>query len=325
MKRIFVLILGCGVLSDSLAQGMSLAGKAQRTGALAMLRAHQCPRDPGLAWDQSQYDLDATATIDQEFTDYPSYSAYQASDVPHPFDLVQQITTYYTNIPPGDWSTLSAARVSIFNEVDTLPRDLDQPESGAVVSATWTDLQDGACSITAAGLNLTVNGDAFWIVLTPITTFATHGQQWRLVAASGILGNPSCIRNPEGAWGFGDAWADLSELGYESVDSAIKVGTCYGCVCYESSYVGVASHCCNEPALDLRVRCMARGKVLCIARGVAPGSTVRFEMDVGRVANAVVNARGVAIVSFADAGSGPHFVYAEGDDCLWSSTSTECP
>lgn len=217
MKRMLALVVACGFVASVVAQEIRTHALPKQVKGAVML--DQGAGTAGTCWDQSGFDINAVATIDQEFSDFPSFSSYQASDATTSGGTADSITNFYTE-GFGFWGAVNQARLSTSAVTGALPTH--DPAAGAVVAASYASVGGGASRVSASGLSVGLTGND-WIVLTPLTTFGTQGQEFRLVASSGIIGNPTAIRNPGGGFGFGTAWADLGVLGFGSADSSFSM------------------------------------------------------------------------------------------------------
>lgn len=173
-------------------------------------------------WDQP-LNPQAPAYVDQEFSDYPTYSTYQVHDivVPAPGWNIQKITTWYVDgATPGNWTTVTQGRLNVFPKTGALPLAGDDPTAGTAYPITIINPAGGTAEISM-NVNLNLAPGQYWIGFTPMTTFATHGQKF-LGQTTSIQGNQSALRNPGGGFGIGTAWAATSVIG-ATLDSAIKI------------------------------------------------------------------------------------------------------
>lgn len=174
-------------------------------------------------WNQA-LDPNAAAYVDQEFSDYPTYSSYQVHDIVVPATgwTIQKITTWYVDgATPGNWTTVTQGRLNVFPKTGSLPAAGNDPAAGTAYPITIINPAGGIAEISMSGLNIVLPAGQYWIGFTPMTTFGTHGQKF-LGQTTSIQGNQSAIRNPGGAFGFGTAWAATSVIG-ATLDSAIKI------------------------------------------------------------------------------------------------------
>lgn len=174
-------------------------------------------------WNQA-LDPNAAAYVDQEFSDFPTYSTYQVHDVVVPATgwTIQKITTWFVNgATPGNWTTVTQGRLNFFPKSGNLPGAGNDPAAGTVYPISITNPMSGTAEISMSGLNVVLAAGEYWVGFTPLTSFATHGQKF-LGVTTGIMGAQSAVRNPGGAFGFGTAWASTSVIG-ATTDSAIKI------------------------------------------------------------------------------------------------------
>ncbi len=176
-------------------------------------------------WNQAPDTL-ANAYIDQEFTDYPTYSTYQVHDIVVPASgwTIQKITTYFINgATPGNWSTVTQGRLNVFPKSGSLPGAGNDPAAGTAYPVTIVNPATGTCEVSMGGLNIVLPAGQYWVGFTPMTTFATTGQKF-LCQTTGIQGDMSAVRNPGGAFGFGTNWTTGAVFSPPATaDSAIKI------------------------------------------------------------------------------------------------------
>lgn len=176
-------------------------------------------------WDQPP-DPNANAYIDQEFSDFPTYSSYQVHDIvvaPPGWGSWWglRITTWYVNGPtPGDWSTVTHGRFNLFPKTGSLPGAGYDPSSGTVVPVTITNPISGVCELQTT-IDLFLAPGEYWIGVTPMTTFLVHGQKFHCQTTN-IVGAQSSLRNPGGSFGYGTEWFPTAWFG-ATADSAIRI------------------------------------------------------------------------------------------------------
>jgi hypothetical protein len=180
-------------------------------------------------WDQSDFDPSVNALVDQEFTDFPTYSSYMVMDVsvdPGGWCLCQ-LSTYFTH--GGDtFSGVTQARLNVFQKVGALPTGADNPITQSLVPVRALDYGDyykmswnGSCIPLPGGAD-------YWLGLTPVADFATFGQEFH--SAAPIYGADTAWRNPGGSFGAGDQWQtvgaiDTTGIWVGNFDGAFLVGT----------------------------------------------------------------------------------------------------
>jgi len=190
--------------------------------ALVAVAAFTATANAALLWDQSNVNTGINAFVDQEFSDFASFSSYMVSDVVSTGWTVQSVSVYFTN-NMGNWANLSQARLNIFPKVGNLPVAADDPTLGSTVGITMTNI-GSSWEITASGLNVNVPIGDWWIGLTPLTNFGTDGQEFHQAAP--IIGVDTAWRNPAGGFGLGTAWQTTAALGADWIgvyDGAFKV------------------------------------------------------------------------------------------------------
>jgi hypothetical protein len=167
-------------------------------------------------WNQSV--LGSKAWIDQAFADIPASSTFQACDFTVPEDTlwsISRITAWYTQ-GYGQWSptSITSAHLSLFPMSAALPDDLTDGVPGYEVPVTLTDVGGTVWELAAdtSGIaELQELAGSWWIGLTPSTSWAAHGQEYRIIhVASGIT--PTAVRNPGGGLALGTGWKPLGAL-----------------------------------------------------------------------------------------------------------------
>lgn len=168
-------------------------------------------------WDQTEFGL--TTWLDQVFTDFPTSDGFQVSDVSTGGDVwrVNKVTTYFTQgiNPLSNWTpgTITMANLQVYPKTGTLPDDGTDIAPEYTVPITLVD--DGGiiwrveADTTGIPELQCITGD-FWIGLTPITNYATDGQEFHWV--SDAVGAESGFRNPGDGFGFGADWLGLSAI-----------------------------------------------------------------------------------------------------------------
>ncbi len=221
------LIAGMAVAAGASAQILpGIPGAPLSDGTIAGI-----DRGPVL-WDQ-QPDPARNAYVDQDFTDFPSFSTFIVSDVSFATNVrIDGVITYYT--AGGNWPLGPAtAMLNIFDKTGTLPGPGDNPLTGGPYSGAGivdveivagpnglevhaTDLNGGA------GISLPA-GD-YWIGLTPILDFGSFGQEFHQNSTS-FVGDASAARNPGGGFGVGPDWFNAGQVfgGEPDYDAAITI------------------------------------------------------------------------------------------------------
>ncbi len=179
-----------------------------------------------ILWDQSTLDPGGVGLVNQEFSDFPTYSSYIVSDVVvtgwswH----VWSMTQYYVSGTPN-WSGLTQGRFNVFPKTGSLPGAGYDPSNGVVVPIS---VQNGNSNpiVTAdlSSLNLILSPGSYWIGLAPLTAFGTHSQAFLAKALHGY-GDPDAIRNPGGGFAFGTSWMPAGNIpgGYPGYEATFKL------------------------------------------------------------------------------------------------------
>jgi hypothetical protein len=130
-----------------------------------------------------------------------------------------RITTWYVN-GAGDWSTVTQGRFNLFPKTGSLPAAAYNPSSGTVVPVTITNPTSGVCEVQTT-IDMFLAPGEYWIGVTPMTTFAVHGQKFHCQTTN-IVGAQSAVRNPYGGLGYGTGWFPTTVFG-ATADSAIRI------------------------------------------------------------------------------------------------------
>ncbi len=175
-------------------------------------------------WDQSNYDVGATAFVDQAFGDFPDFDSYLVTDIDTGDDgwVISSVTTYFTNANGWANAGVTQGRLNIFPKTGNLPDGGDDPGAGDIVDITISDLGD-TIAIVAGGLSIELAGE-HWVGLTPLANFGEFGQEFHRGAP--IMGVDTAWRNPGGGFGVGTDWSDTGILGAGWVgafDAAINI------------------------------------------------------------------------------------------------------
>ena len=190
--------------------------------ALLLLMLLVLPLQAAVLWSQAPTGTNASAYIDQEFPDFPAFSTYQVADVTVGAGgwAIDSITSYFGS-GGGSWPSSLDVRVNIFSKTGALPLASDDPTAGAEYAATLT--ADGSfLDVTASGLGIHLAPGAYWIGMTPIVDFATYGQNFHW-QTSGIVGDPSALRNPGNGFADGSDWGTYAMIGGTAGDGAILI------------------------------------------------------------------------------------------------------
>jgi hypothetical protein len=180
-----------------------------------------------ILWDQ-QANSGGSNFIDQQFSDFPTFSTYIVNDATFGSAVtVTDVTVYLTtgsNNP--NWPGLTSGVLNIFDGNALVASD--DPTTGGdfgpgAVSVSYTNLGGGVAALKASGLNINLAAGNYWFGLTANAAFGTFGQEFHWQAASN-LGANSFARNPGGAFGFpaGTNWFDIGPVAGFG-DAAFKV------------------------------------------------------------------------------------------------------
>ena len=199
--------------------------------------AEQAAHPEAVLWDQPLSTVNQGAYVDQEFTDYPTYSSFLADDFVNPAPW--NISTIFV---PGDgwngFSTLfnaTALTWQIYADCAGVP--CGDPSGGGnppvwTLTLAPTDPLVVISNGTPGGLpsNTTLNLPApinlppghWWLVFYPALNFDSYGQYGRQPAdtANGYTGQ---FINPGGAFGYGTAWQAWTVLGPAQQDIAFRL------------------------------------------------------------------------------------------------------
>jgi uncharacterized protein (TIGR03382 family) len=149
--------------------------------------------------------------VDQEFSDFPTYSTYLVGDVTFAAGTTINSITIYTTSGFGNWGAITQARVNIFAKTGSLPGAGDNPAAGTLVAASWSDIGGGVGALVASGLNIPVSG-ANWVGLTAVGAFGAVGQEFHLNGVTSS-GDVDAYRNPGGSFGLpaGTNWGPMTD------------------------------------------------------------------------------------------------------------------
>jgi hypothetical protein len=178
---------------------------------IVWLMAAVSPSSAAILWDQGDFDPSVNALVDQEFTDFPTYSSYMVMDIsvgPSGWSL-GQLSTFFTH--GGDtFSAVTQARLNVFHKVGALPTGADSPVAQSLVPVQVMDFGDHY-RMTAYGFLEWLPGSSdYWVGLTPVADFATFGQEFHLAAP--VFGADTAWRNPGGSFGVGDQWQSVAAI-----------------------------------------------------------------------------------------------------------------
>lgn len=175
------------------------------------------PGNDSALWDQSGFDGNLAATVDQNFNDFPSFSTFQVDDFTTGGQTwnVSKITTYYTKRDGiGFWNnSINQGSVQVYSKSGSLPLNGDvAPEYSVPITLTdgggyWIATADTSGIAELQG----INGD-YWVGLTPTAAFGQYGQEFHLQLQN-FYGENAAIRNPGGGFGLGANWVSNTAIG----------------------------------------------------------------------------------------------------------------
>ena len=186
-------------------------------------------------WDQPLSTVNQNAYVDQQFTDFTTFSAYLADDF-----VAADPWTINTIFVPGDgwngFTTLfnaTALHWEIYADNAGIPTG--NPEAGGALwslSLTPGDAQVVISTGTPGGYpsNVTLNlatpvnlpAGHYWFVFYPTMAFSPSGQYGRQASdtTNGYVGQ---FINPQGGFGYGTAWQAWAVLGVTQTDIAFRI------------------------------------------------------------------------------------------------------
>ena len=195
------------------------------------------PADPDLIlWDQPLSVIDPNAYVDQEFPDFPDFSAFLADD----FTATNPWLINSFFVPGGLWdiatdlNNATSLTWQIYADAAGVPAgdpagggspplwSLTLAPSDPMV--TITNGSGGMPSDTTLTLSspLYLPAGTYWFVFYPTAEFTTFGQYGRQAAdtTNGYVGQ---FINPGGGFGFGTAWQDWAVIGALQQDLAFRI------------------------------------------------------------------------------------------------------
>jgi hypothetical protein len=185
-------------------------------------------------WDQPLSSVNQNAYVNQDFTDYPTYSSFLADDFVN--DEPWDISTIF--VPGNGWNGFSSLMNAesltwqVYADNGGIPGG-DPFSGGAVWSLTLppTDPQvvitNGSGGMPSnATLNLsvpvTIEDGHWWFVFYPTGPFSGFGQYGRQPADT-ANGYWTQFKNPGGGFGYGTDWQPWSAIGADRQDSAFRI------------------------------------------------------------------------------------------------------
>jgi hypothetical protein len=229
MPFVPVNVSGTGPAPD----GLSVSGPAPDHLAEPAAAAH--PED--VLWDQPLSTISQAAYVDQEFTDFPTFSSFLADD----FSNADPWLINSIFIPGDGWngftSLLKASALTWQIYADDGSGMPDGDPAGGGNPPVWTltlppldlhvILTDGSGGLLSDVLLtppmpiILPPGD-YWLVFYPTMEFATAGQYGRQ-AADTTNGNVGKFINPGDGFGYGTDWQDWTVIAPMEQDIAFRV------------------------------------------------------------------------------------------------------
>lgn len=161
-------------------------------------------------------------TVDQNFPDFPAYSASMVDDFStggQTWNLTR-FTTYYTvggTGAPTLWNpTITTGTLSFYAKSGALPGAGDVQSNLGNVSISLSLINGGTvwaatCDVSGIGALQGLNGN-YWIGLTPTAAFGTYSQEFHLLSSLATNGDGSALRNGGGGFGVGTNWISSGSL-----------------------------------------------------------------------------------------------------------------
>jgi MYXO-CTERM domain-containing protein len=141
--------------------------------------------------------------VDQEFGDFPSFSAYLVDDFKTGGQTwnVTSVSTYFTGY--GSWGGITTGKLQVYTKSGNIPSngsdiapEYTVPVVVSNVGGSWEVKADTSGIAELQG----INGD-YWVGLTPVADFGKFGQNFHLLQDL-ANGDQTAGRNPGGAFGF---------------------------------------------------------------------------------------------------------------------------
>jgi hypothetical protein len=193
--------------------------------AILVLLVASSSSNADILWNQAP-NATLGALIDQQFSDFPTFSTYMVNDVTFGSNVtVNSVTTYFTNQNSGTWLGVSQGILNIFDGNGLVAGD--DPTTGGdfgpgLIAVSFTDLGGGILAATASGLNINLAAGTYWFGLTPDAAFGTFAQEFHLDSGS-TVGSLSQVRNPGAAFGFGTDWSASTVLSATYADGPLLI------------------------------------------------------------------------------------------------------
>jgi hypothetical protein len=126
---------------------------------------------------------------------------------------IQAVTILTTASSPGKWVKLRRARLNVLPKKGDIPSPDDDPRHGREVKVSVREFSKGVFAVVAPDLNLRLKPGDYWVGLTPICDFSTHGGAGHLLASAVRNARfDDVVRSPDGDGGampFLRNWAPL--------------------------------------------------------------------------------------------------------------------
>lgn len=155
--------------------------------------------------------------VNQNFTDFPAYSAYMVSDVvaSQNWNVNQVSIDFFTNGSTETLGSTWSCTLNVFSNTGSLPSAGNDPTTGTTVTGTITNLNgSGYGTLTVSGLNLNLAAGEYWIGLTPTASFGNDGEFYLGESNTNTAGAnyTDAFINPGGGFGLGSSWANGNTL-----------------------------------------------------------------------------------------------------------------
>lgn len=187
-----------------------------------------------ILWDQPLSATNTNAYVDQEFSDFPTYSSYLADDFVVPAGG-WQISAIF--VPGSGWNgfttILSATMLHVEIYADAAGLPAGYPGGAAPVWSLAAAPTDAQFTITTGSggypsnvlvtptVQPTLAPGTYWLVFYPSLAFA-NGQYGRQNADT-TSGGTTLFINPGGGFGYGTTWQSASVVGMTQQDLAFRI------------------------------------------------------------------------------------------------------
>ena len=236
MKKLFsvlmlvTLVVTMVGVSSAQAPAIQPVSPARAVGPVAA-----APNPEAVLWDQPLSTVNQNAYVDQEFTDFGTFSSYLADD----FVNANAWTINLIYVPGDGWNgfttllNATALNWGIWPDAGGVPAG-DPSIGGAVWSLTLppTDPQVVISNSTPGGLpavtTLTLSAPIslpaghWWLIFYPTMAFSPYGQFGRQPSDT-TNGYWTQFINPGGGFGYGTAWQSWAVIGATQQDMAFRL------------------------------------------------------------------------------------------------------